>query len=273
MRHVVVNWQVLKSLAPCRSTLKNFRWALANTLFGNLILETASRMTKQARLEVSLSALCQANWFWQYFDALELHRIQVSNGRLSASSAKRIADEYRVTRTLPANTYGLIANEINKLALSFESSNLTVRAGLCLKTAKKLHHKNIPKSATSKLVWFIAPRGWTMYDKFAAKGVGIKNTIDPSSFICFYAALDAAGFTMVLEEVRNVLNHNGLADLLAERIVDWLLMGRGRRRKQSEVDGWVAAYLSTRSPLESKALMRTAAKLAGPLASFRPLVQ
>ncbi|MEX1303688.1 MAG: hypothetical protein WEA84_00805 [Rhodovibrionaceae bacterium] len=121
----------------------------------------------------SLSALCQAYWFWRYFDEIELKRLQKVDNKHDADSVSRIGNIYSVSRSLPKAKREKVADCINELAGKFPGKTLTERAQLCLDAARSINSKKLPRSGVSKLVWFVAPSDWTMFDSYAHKGVGI----------------------------------------------------------------------------------------------------
>lgn len=136
-------------------------------------------------------------------------------------------------------------------------------------TADILKWKKTPKSAVSKLVWFVAPAGWTMFDSFACAGVGLSYAHE-SNFSRYYQALEDAGHAEALAIARKVLEAHGFPVLLAERFYDWAIMTRGERDNPSDGEEWLDAYLNSMREDERSALIDAAKTLEEPLDNFRP---
>jgi hypothetical protein len=87
-------------------------------------------------------------------------------------------------------------------------------------------------SGMSKLAWFLAPKGWTMFDTFAANAIGIKNGTSPDRMKSFYEKLLEFEIEECWKEISNVLNKHQVNDLWAERITDKMLWIKGSQGKK-----------------------------------------
>ncbi|TBB32454.1 hypothetical protein [Rhizobium ruizarguesonis] len=79
-------------------------------------------------------------------------------------------------------------------------------------------------SGTSKLIWFFAPEGWTMFDRLAADGAGIAKSL-PSITRAerYYASLGDRGFEQTTTKIQAVLDRSAFKALHGERLIDKFL--------------------------------------------------
>jgi hypothetical protein len=161
------------------------------------------------------------------------------DGKLADDVARVIARDYGVARTIGALKVegsdpipGLpdLVRDINE---SDWPSGLGARADQCMKLAtghaKRCSGKT-PISAVTKLMWFLRPGGWTMFDTYARHGlIGHKNDV-----AAFYAALVDAGFQGRCEAIKARCNDHGFGELWGERIIDKFLMLHGAQRKDKD---------------------------------------
>jgi hypothetical protein len=150
------------------------------------------------------------------------------------------ANAYQVSRTIPKpNCKGQVDPIIcvwNSVcdALNNWPQGLIPRAERCVKIAEahsKAHNVSLPLSAISKIVWFVQPDGWTMYDRFARAALGIKG-IGKESFIAFYEAVEANKFSEKVSEINKLIGSSGLS-LHGSRIYDKSLWLRGSKQGAS----------------------------------------
>ncbi len=193
------------------------------------------------------AALAKAYWFSKFFDEIERNRIERAGGMLDRGNVERIARWYSVTRTLPKDKTG-VAAIVNQIASKMAGRTLLDRARLCEDAAARIDNEKHPRSTVSKLLWFVAPTDWTVYDSFAAKGAKARSSpIGRDPFLDYYSRLERAEFGTVVAEIQRLLREAGITDLQAERIVDWELMRRGRAPEFTDIHDWLPAYLSTLS--------------------------
>ena len=84
-------------------------------------------------------------------------------------------------------------------------------------------------SAATKIMWFLRPDGWTMFDSYAAKGMGV------SSAGHFYAALDSNGFSTAVDQLGAVIAQSEWMSLPANKVIDFYLMQRGKLGGTDEI--------------------------------------
>jgi hypothetical protein len=180
-------------------------------------------------------------------DGHYLAQIRESGGRLSTDLAVTIAKDYSVARTIhkyvkaenePVLGISSLVFDIEELASNWPT-DLFDRAKACCKIAE--HHserqtgkkKSTPYSGVTKIMWFLRPHGWTMFDSLAQFGL----TGPGAGSKCveaFYQALEKENFFETCAEVQDILDKQGLKWLYAERVVDKFLMFRGSQWKDSE---------------------------------------
>ncbi len=225
----------------------------------------------------ALDAICQAYWWYKTFDEIELLRL--NNGPMTADAARRIAKIYSVARNIPQNppdlnvaNYSQVAAALNALSNAWPNT-LVGRAEACDAAAGALQFPAIPRSAFSKLMWFLKPEGWTLFDSYAARGAGIGGIPGAVSFVQFYTRLQGAQFGQMAANFWNTLASHQLPPSLAERIVDWALMQAGGRRNPCDGPAWTNAFLQTLAPGIAVVLRTVAREIALPLTEFLARVQ
>lgn len=183
------------------------------------------------------------------------YRQVVQDGRLTPEVARIIARDFRVSRTIgqvegegknPSNGVQVLAEAINT---SDWPDDLVDRAKICLAIANdhrdacarlnKAKAFHAPVSAVTKLMWFLRPEGWTMFDKYARIGL-IGNKNDPESF---YVRLSEVGFHAMCLRLNELCKEHGFPELWGERIIDKFLMLHGKSQVDSgETDGQVQLF-------------------------------
>jgi hypothetical protein len=180
---------------------------------------------------------------WLIDDAAIAKKLALQNGRMNAGLVRSIAKAYGVSRTLkgapkkpkkgkksptPDPTATLFAERLNRLAES-NISSLTQRSKLYLQSARKCFRSvgikgRPPYSAISKLIWFMKPTDWTMFDKWAAAAVGVKSGSAAEKFERFYSRIGSLGFSATAAAIARKLEAQNLSGLSGERVVDKFLM-------------------------------------------------
>lgn len=159
-------------------------------------------------------------------------KVQVDGG-LTADVAEVILREYAATRTLAANSIPALVCAINE---SKWPNDLEARAQVCVSLAE--HHRRRlrgkrPISAVTKLMWFLRPEGWTMYDSYARKALMGGNT----NMVAFYRRLQGVRFAERSGELQALCNTHGFPELWGERIIDKYLVLSGARRTEDVGEG------------------------------------
>lgn len=96
-------------------------------------------------------------------------------------------------------------------------------------------------SAMTKLMWFARPTDWTMFDKYAANGLGVKSAPAVKRMLNFYEDLENRKYGSLLKMMRPVVIESGLDRRWAERILDKYLMLIGS--KSPDIRGHHVLYL------------------------------
>lgn len=154
------------------------------------------------------SAAVSAYGWWWFFDGPEQLRIHADKDQLNSVSVRRIASRYSVVRAIPKRATSdsidwrasRIADDLNQLAPTLDATRSlpSVAAeltGIIERWKSDEVTKNKFASGATKLLWFLRPSGWTVYDAFAADGLGITkqgNTLNRMK--AFYQKLDDLGF-------------------------------------------------------------------------------
>jgi hypothetical protein len=199
-----------------------------------------------------------------YWATIEYHRFWLSvdqprleilrqKGEMTPVLLRDIAREYRVSRSLkkadknslsdgPAEA---VCRILKKESVSW-NDDLSCRKKSCLEIIEKMRpfaskaansddgaDERNPVSAATKFIWFMKPVGWTIFDKYAATGIGIPETGRTAleRMDEFYTALEYEGFPDLVGEIQSFISQEArsLRGLPAERILDTLFMARGKR--------------------------------------------
>ncbi len=162
------------------------------------------------------------------------YRKEIEDRGLTPELASHISREYRVARTIGAvETDSGISALVRAINASAWPDTLEDRAQLCIAIAHEHRKKSealgkgqkwhAPVSAVTKLMWFLRPSGWTMFDRFARMGL-IGNRNDP---LQFYRKLAEIDFTSLCDQLHLECRGKGFSDLYGERIIDKCLMFHG----------------------------------------------
>lgn len=154
----------------------------------------------------------------------------VRDDKIDLEVAASIFRDYRVSRTIRNGQKKDLEHASKRLALMiFKGINdwpetLSKRGHFCKIIAEKFKDDSgsAPYSAVTKLCWFLRPKGWTMYDKFAR--VGLDGTVDVESF---YQTLERLNFNGIVLDLNTAIREQGFQNVHAERIIDKFLMIRG----------------------------------------------
>jgi hypothetical protein len=165
--------------------------------------------------------------WWLSTDAPFLQRIFRNGGRLDIETASKIMTNYNVARGFQSKgsvAFCCAVEMANDRARNWPE-NLVARYLFCRSLAEEWQSINatakLQISAATKIMWFLRPQGWTMFDSYAAKGMGA------SSAESFYAALDANGFAAAVDSLGAVIGQSEWSSLPANKVIDFYLMQRG----------------------------------------------
>lgn len=139
---------------------------------------------------ISYWAMIELYRTYLFEDGPFLETIRDAGGQLDAKTLSRIAHSYSVSRTIPSSPksdgYNLqiLWNEIKDLQKRWPTT-LDRRAEECRisairvsasfqrqeKSEGKGRSPGAPHSAITKLIWFVEPNGWTVFDALASNAV------------------------------------------------------------------------------------------------------
>jgi hypothetical protein len=207
---------------------------------------------------------------WWATDGARLNVVRGYQG-LNTHLIRSIADEYNVVRSLPG---GYDISDENheqsqkKKRVKFTEQNdpvavqirtvldahlkewrgdLNDKAKICITICNALRKINVSESekevyalrnnalsAVSKLVWFLRPAEWTMYDRFACAGLfGEIKTTNETTFEKFYGALQNVNFLGYEKTLNQHLEKTIFKGIPASRVLDTLLMERASEKTKN----------------------------------------
>ena len=184
--------------------------------------------------------------WWLADDGVNFRNFQ-TNGQVDPKTLRTIAVIYYVSRGLRKGKQDRIAKLIDR-KLEDWPEKLTERASFVSDIANLANKQGLTNgvqlSAFSKLLWFARPDGWTLYDKWAQKGLA--HPRKSIGFIAYYKRLEELQFLEVTGAMRDVINGSHFDELWPERIVDKYLMMCGQQSENSNStdgapeDGFIA---------------------------------
>lgn len=215
---------------------------------GKMPIETMPTETKHKHL---YWAVVEHYRTWLAFDGIERLRISREKNAIDAKSVRRIAIEYRINRGILAtkNNKGnkivgrddhaqAIAEHLNQVVARDWPDSLTARAQKCIEIAEwareNEHTSGVLVSAATKLMWFLCPDGWTLFDRFAAKAVAAKGRNPSDQARDFFKILGERGFVESAGQINSILESSTLTSLSGERVIDKFLMLSGADKTWTE---------------------------------------
>lgn len=164
-----------------------------------------------------------------------LRRAIVAKGKLDGVTLRRIAITYNVNRGIRAKEAGGDAEALAKLIneASPWPTDLVDRAQKCKAIAREAEEKythGIQYSAITKFSWFAQPNGWTVYDRFVARAMGVHNLDNSIRMVEFYKKLQKCHFQIIAAQVQTELDRKPFMELRGTRVLDILLMLTGAKR-------------------------------------------
>jgi hypothetical protein len=190
--------------------------------------------------QVYWATLAYARW-WLAVDGPFLGAV-AADGGFTEPLLRRVAVRYNVNRGLlqpedqqegeDVSATGMIG--LLREAAAAWPASLQERADLCIEKAEAAQSvgwtDKLQVSGVSKFIWFLKPERWTLFDRFAAKGMGVPAHWNRRrQFEAFYKALDKGEFNEVVARIEPVVAASALPSLPASRIIDSMLMARGAR--------------------------------------------
>lgn len=167
--------------------------------------------------------------------------LEVQRATMTPKMLTRISIRYNIMRGVSSKDETGTKTDVHQLILCALLNkaakkwprNFLKRSDVCANLASQAQEKkclrNFQGSAVSKLMWFLKPNDWTMFDALAANGLGIRS--NPSSrarMKDFYKTLDRKKFPTLWRSMQRNIDRGCLKGMPASRIIDNLLMSRGR---------------------------------------------
>jgi hypothetical protein len=181
---------------------------------------------KRAECLLYWSVVEHHRW-WISFDGPIWKRVNDVATPLNGCDVLLIALQYSVFNdiVLKPTPPESIAKGIRDLAKVWPDT-LECRAESCIATANTLaqngHTRGSQRSMVTKLIWFLKPNNWTMFDKNARLAFGIRDRTE-TGMKRFYRELENWGFSEQAREISETLNGAALSELFGERVLDKLL--------------------------------------------------
>lgn len=183
--------------------------------------------------EIVRHAVIEQYKLWLDFDGILLK--QANGKELTPDMVRTIARPYGVNRGIKKDENGQqinakgVADAVNGFAIAdWSKKTLTARGEDIFAVATMLNGKythGVQVSAISKLAWFLQPQGWTMYDEYAARSLGVRGSRGEHRVQAFYRVLDERGFMGVSAAIQSTLRATPLKSQYGGRVIDkylWL---------------------------------------------------
>lgn len=223
--------------------------------------------------------------WWLTIDQIELSRLRQLEGRLTAQAIRRIGAVYYINRGIRQSAGDRGADKLaEKLNGAACPRGLLDQGNTCLEIAEWAANEPIGDgnentitkgwqvSAITKLMWFLYPEGWTLFDRFAANGLGIPvNIPSRDRAIRFYRVLAEKRFEHLVQATQATVAEflKPFPNFYIERVLDRYLMIRGGLygEEQSELPLVLQAYLEGLGSQACGALLSLARRLQCTLGS------
>lgn len=215
---------------------------------------------------------------WLTVDQIEMWRLGEAKHKLTAQSIRRIGAAYYVNRGIRLSDGDkgaqLLAERLNGAAWP---DDLVDRCRRCIEIAEWAATTNVDGntitkgrqvSAVTKLMWFLHPTGWTLFDRLVANALRVPAYLArPDRARRYYESLAARGFTKCAERANACVATASFPGFRAERVLDRYLMIRGGLygEQVSELPLVLEGYLRGLGSDASGALIDLAHRLQGTL--------
>lgn len=236
-------------------------------------MSRASQDLSDINSHIFWAAIDYHRW-WLTFDQIELWRQRETGGRLTAQSIRRIGSAYLVNRGIRQLERDEGARRLaDKLNVISWPQGFAERSDCCVRLAQwaaetivsgETITKGHQVSAMTKLMWFLHPTGWTLFDRFVAKAVGVPAHLPrPEQARRYYQALKNHGFETYASDANACVDTTLFPDFRSERVLDRYLMIKGGLYGQqlSELPLVLKGYLRGLGSETSGALIDLAGRL------------
>ena len=210
------------------------------------------KLTAEERQRLLCIAFKEHFLRWMQGDSEDYHEIRHKGGvELTAPILRRIAKRYHVNRgirRLENDQDDLIGKELARILCRDAKKHKDMQIFKRWKSTRELaeecrdemekqlrDNEQPPNgevdpivSAVTKLTWFLAPGGWTMFDRFAREALGVRETGAENQAEAFYRQLCERRFCKHVADVKKVLVDGHFSGLFGERVIDKYLMLAGQ---------------------------------------------
>ncbi|MBX3452709.1 MAG: hypothetical protein KF777_24450 [Planctomycetaceae bacterium] len=185
-----------------------------------------------AERPVYWATLAYARW-WLTINGILLRKVERDG--LTPDLLRTILINYDVNRAVStANAENFIAHVVGIQAIW--PSDLIGRAKACAALAKDAKRLGWTAkehaSAATKVMWFLEPDDWTVFDSYAATGAGVSKALTGvDRMLAFYDKLDQLDFCRRASAMQSIVAQSSFPGMSAARVLDSYLMalgGRGR---------------------------------------------
>jgi hypothetical protein len=178
-----------------------------------------------------LAAVCDHVHFWWSDDGPDFWSAQGADG-IAPELVRSIATRYAVGRHIYKGREAAYAKKLQETSLLItESMSLVEKSRIVSKFAEDARFDGltscVASSAATKLMWFVRPKNWTLYDSYATRPLGIKGATSNQSMKQYYDKLENIGMIEIWEEMRFTMSESKIDFLWPERITDKALWLRG----------------------------------------------
>ncbi|MBE0533611.1 MAG: hypothetical protein IH626_22535 [Rhodospirillales bacterium] len=207
---------------------------------------------------------------WLNFDGIELKQVAANKGILDGATVRRVAKEYKVNRGIrkapvkggPDKYANAIARGISKLAKNNWPTSLAARSTTCAAFAlavKKNYTNGEQVSAVTKLVWFVRPKGWTLFDSHVSIALGLKAQSTAGTMTAYYSELTRRRFGWYAAQINKTLKGRGFPMLFGERVIDKFLWFVGAGRVTTKQQKQTCQYFLECLPYATRRRLKAAA--------------
>jgi hypothetical protein len=175
------------------------------------------------------------------FDSAARQQIEDNNGQIpNTQLLRKIAKTFIVIRGIPsvsrdenAGATRLLGLLNDRIGQDWHNLGLVDKAHHCVALANHANEQGwtngLHLSGVTKYLWFLWPWGWTMYDRFARRGLCIYEDDRSEALVEFYQKLEVRGFEdSAISISETIQGFNGeLNWLYGERVIDKYLMIAG----------------------------------------------
>ncbi|MEL6452544.1 MAG: hypothetical protein AAFQ19_14905 [Pseudomonadota bacterium] len=169
-------------------------------------------------------------WWWGG-DAWDYHLFQTD--QMCGDCFRKFVTRYKVGRSLRRGRETDALRVIKTKVAQSWPLGLSARWHTADSIITQLQDEQITSkpsaSLVSKAIWFLMPKGWTLYDKYAADALAISNHKGSTQkrMRDYFNKLHTMRFGQLADMLRSEIKTERLPDLWPERIIDGSLLSKG----------------------------------------------